>query len=188
MCLRQQTHVLRERAAERDVENLTAPAHSEDRQVARERGTDERELEGISLRLGGGEQRMRVLAIARRLDVPAGGEHDPVDLIERRLDGIEQLGQRQWHRAGEEQRALHTDAAVVAEVMKARGHSDQRTPRNCKGVSRQGRSTPVEHAIEPICAAYLLVAAPWSGCRRDHLPGRPSNAQHRRDWMSEKTW
>ena len=65
------------------------------------------------------------------LDVPARGQHDPVELIECRLDRVEELGQRQRYCAGEEQRALHADAAVIAEVVKARGHPNQRAPRIC---------------------------------------------------------
>ena len=50
------------------------------------------------------------------------GEGDPVKSIEGRLDRIRQLRQRQRQRTGEQQRTLDPHAAVVANVVKARGH------------------------------------------------------------------
>ena len=64
MLLGEQAHVLGERAAEGDVEDLDAPTHAENRQVTSECRAHERELERVPLGLGGGEQRMRVLAVA----------------------------------------------------------------------------------------------------------------------------
>lgn len=94
MTRRHQADVLDERPAERHVQHLYAAAHAEDRQLALQRRTHQRQLERIPLRLGGGKQRMRILPVPVRLDVAPGRQHDRVDRVECRPDSVDQLGQR----------------------------------------------------------------------------------------------
>ena len=90
--------VLEQRAAVGDVDELHPAADPEHRQVALDRGAHERDLEAVALghrveRLG-----MGLLAIARRVDVGAAGQHQPVEQVERFVGLLEQqLVGRQHH-------------------------------------------------------------------------------------------
>ena len=59
-------------------------AHAQHRHPAIQRPRHQLELEGVALGLGRREQRVGLLAVAARLDVATGGEHERVDRVERR--------------------------------------------------------------------------------------------------------
>ena len=77
--------MLDEVAAADDVEDLRAAAHRQDGHVTRERGLEQRNLGGIALRAHATRGRMRLVAVQRRIEVAAAGEHEPVDRVERLL-------------------------------------------------------------------------------------------------------
>ena len=121
--------VLDESAAERDVQDLDSAAHTEDWQAALERSLDELELEGIAPRLGDAQVLGRRLAVEARVDVPAAAEQDPVAGVERVFEVAADARQHHPDAAGERQRLLEADAAVVAEVVQAQREADNRFPR-----------------------------------------------------------
>ena len=74
--------VLDERPAERDVDDLDPAAHPEQRQAAVDRPPHEVELELVPVRVARAEQRMRLVAVAMRLDVVAAPDGYGVDHVE----------------------------------------------------------------------------------------------------------
>ena len=62
-------HVLDERAAQRDVEDLDPAAHAEDGQAPVERLLNKLELELVAERIGRPEMLGRILPVATRVDV-----------------------------------------------------------------------------------------------------------------------
>jgi hypothetical protein len=124
-----QREVLDERPPERDVQDLHAPAHAEDRQLAVERPLDEVELERVAVRLGRAQALVRLLSVEPRVDVATAAEDKPVAQIEHVVEDL--LDPRESHRgaAGERDRALEPDPLVVAEVVEADREADQRLPR-----------------------------------------------------------
>ena len=94
-------HVLHERPAAGDVDQLHPPADAQHRQVALDRGARKRDLERVALghrvdRLG-----VRLLAVAGGVDVSATGEDQTVDKLERRLGILDQprVGREHHHQA-----------------------------------------------------------------------------------------
>ena len=73
--------VLEQRAAERDVDQLHAPADGQHRQVARERAPQQRDLEASR---SGTVPMVSACAacVAGGIDVGAAGQHQPVDQVE----------------------------------------------------------------------------------------------------------
>ena len=69
--------VLIERAAERDVQQLVAATDREHRHASVHRGIDERELEAVGDVIDPVDRRMRILAVAARIDVGTAGQHEP---------------------------------------------------------------------------------------------------------------
>ena len=107
-----QAHVLDQRPPERDVEDLDAAAHAQDRQPAVERPLDELELVGVAARLGRREVLRRLLSVEARLDVPAAAESDPVAGVEGIVEeGAVHARQDERDAAGERERTLEPDAA-----------------------------------------------------------------------------
>ncbi len=78
--------VLVQAAAPGHVDDLHAPADAEHRKLQRGRGVQQRELGGIALRAHAGELRQGLGTVAGRVDVPAPGEHEPVQPRQRVLD------------------------------------------------------------------------------------------------------
>ena len=77
--------VLVERAAERDVEQLHPAADPEQRHVALQRPPRQRELEGVALGPGALRLRVRLGAVAGRVDVGAAGQEQRVDAVEQHV-------------------------------------------------------------------------------------------------------
>ena len=121
-------HVLDERAAEGDVEDLDPAAHPEDRQPAVERTLGELELEDVAKRLGRREVLGRLLAVARGVDVPAAAEEDPVAHVERVLEVPVHAREAEADAAGKRDRPLEADRGVVAEVVQPQREADDRFP------------------------------------------------------------
>src|SRR5437762_3478447 len=71
--------ILIQRTAERDVEDLNAAADRENRQAARARRGDERELGGVTHGIDIAQAGMRRRPVAVRRDVFATREHQPTD-------------------------------------------------------------------------------------------------------------
>src|SRR6185437_6500566 len=74
--------MLQQGAAVGDVDQLHATADAEHRQVALDRGAHQGDFEAVALGDGVNSLRMGLLAIARRVDVGAAGEHQPVEQLE----------------------------------------------------------------------------------------------------------
>ena len=89
--------VLDEVAATEDVQQLEAAADRERRQVALERRLEQAQLAGVAVRLRGIGRRVPVGAVVGRVDVDAAREDDPVEHVERLLDGV--LARRHDERA-----------------------------------------------------------------------------------------
>ena len=87
--------VLVQVAAAHDVEQLHAAADGEGRHVARERGTQQRQLGLVAAGADAARGRVGVGAVVRRIDVGAAGEDDPVERAERLLDRVGE--RRQQH-------------------------------------------------------------------------------------------
>jgi hypothetical protein len=93
---------------------------------------------------------VRLLAVAPRLDVASRRQHDRVDRVERGVDRVTELRQRHRQTAGQQQRPVHADAAVVAEVVQARRDTDQRRLAYLTATrsgSGHSRLTPLEIAL-----------------------------------------
>ena len=80
--------VLDEVTAAEDIEELEAAADRERRQIALERGLEQRELAGIAVGLRRVGRGMTVGAVAGRVDVDPAREDDPVEDVERLLDRL----------------------------------------------------------------------------------------------------
>ena len=119
-------HVLDERAAERDVEDLDPAAHAEDGQAAVERSLDELELELVAERIGRPEMLGRILPVATRVDVSSAAEEDPVAGVQRIVEVTVDARQGEPDAAGERQRPLVADSGVVAEVVQPQRETDDR--------------------------------------------------------------
>ena len=119
-------HVLDERPAERDVQDLNAPAHAEDREPALERALGQLELELVAQRLGRREVLGRLLPVAARVDVAPAAEEDAVADVERILQVAVHPRERKPDAAHERQRPLEADPGVVAEVVQAEREADHR--------------------------------------------------------------
>src|SRR6266568_3015927 len=74
--------ILIQGAAERDVEDLNAPTDRENRQAARARRRNERELGGVTHGIDIAQARMRRRPVAVRRDVFTTREHQPADRCE----------------------------------------------------------------------------------------------------------
>jgi hypothetical protein len=138
MCLGEQADVLSQSPAERDIEHLDPAAHAEDRNSPIERLTNQLELERITLGLSRRQQRVGLLTVAAGFDVATRCQHQGVDRVEGRTDRVQELGQRHGQPAGEQHRTVHADAAVVAEVVQAGRHSDQRLGHICTAYRVRG--------------------------------------------------
>ena len=172
---------------ERDVEHLGAAADAEQRQAPLERPAGELELEGVTARLGrraaGG-----ALAVVHRLDVAAGGEHDRVELLERGVDPLGELGERDREPARLQQRALHAHPAVVAEVVQARRDADQWArarhaqhgpiSRTCQKCSWQPGARPERLSLDDVWRRGLRPRVP---CLRS-FASRTARLGRRGDW------
>ena len=80
-------------ATAQDVQQLEAAADRERRQITLERGLEEPQLACIAVGLRRVGRRMPLGAVARRVDVDAAREHDPVEHVERLLDRV----LARWH-------------------------------------------------------------------------------------------
>src|SRR6266540_123872 len=81
--------VLLKGTAEADIDQLKPAADTEDRNIVRQRALEERELDGVAALIDIGRGDI-VCAIALRVDVPATGEAQPIELIRHgvgRIDG-----------------------------------------------------------------------------------------------------
>ncbi len=130
-------HVLHERAAERDVHDLAAAAHPEQRQAPVDDPLDEVELELVAVRIGQPQSLVGLLAVAVRLDVAPASDHDRVDDVELVVDRSLDAAQDERDAAGHHERPLEADALVVAEVVVAHRQADDRLSR--AGSSKLGR-------------------------------------------------
>src|SRR5262245_57249537 len=118
--LRYEAQVLGQGPAERDVEDLDAAARPQDRQAALHGPPAKVELERVAVRLWRREQLVGRLAVAGRLDVTAASEEDSVAGVERLVEERPvQTRKHQRDAAGKGDRALMTDAGIVAEVVQA---------------------------------------------------------------------
>ena len=120
--------VLLDAAAECHVQHLGAAADREHRQVARERGLHQRELEVVALADDPDRLGVRVGAVQLWIEVGSAGEDQPVDCVERLVD----------RRAG---RHEQRDAAGVGDGLHIRrryeGSVDvPRAPRSARQVRR----------------------------------------------------
>ena len=95
--------VLVQGAPARDVQQLRAAAHAEDRHRARIGRARERELGGVQRGLDRAERGVRLRAVERRVDVRAAGQADAVHAVQQRLDRVR--AQRR-HDHGQAARAL----------------------------------------------------------------------------------
>ena len=80
--------VLDQVAAAQDVQQLEAAADRERRKVALERCLEQPELAGVAVGLRRIGRRVAVGAVVRRVDVDAAREDEPVENVERLLDGV----------------------------------------------------------------------------------------------------
>ena len=80
--------VLDDVAAAGDVEHLEATADREHRQLARERGLEQRELAAVALGVRARRLRMRLRAVLVGLQVVAAGEDQPVERVEHLVDPV----------------------------------------------------------------------------------------------------
>jgi len=116
-----------QRAAERDVHHLHPAADAQHRQVALERIVDEGQLERVAVWRDGGERRVRLRAVAGRVDVAPEAEQHAVRVVERGRAGgpVLEVGQQQRHGPGRHERAAQRDAEVVAVVGEPGGDGDR---------------------------------------------------------------
>ena len=77
--------MLVERPAAGDVEDLEAAADAEQRQVPRQGGAGQRELEPIALDPGVRGVRVGLGSVARGIEIAAAGEQQAVEQVEHRL-------------------------------------------------------------------------------------------------------
>lgn len=108
--------VLPEGAAKGDVENLHAATDGEDGAVGGNGDAGERELEGVTLGLGGDLDVEDLLAVVRGIDVLAAGEEEPVKVVQGGFDG-RRAGDR-----GEEDREAAGEADGVDVGFAGRDH------------------------------------------------------------------
>ena len=126
-------HVLVQRAAARDVEDLAAAADAEHREAERVRAADDGELEGVELRLHGPEPRVALGAVGGRVEVRAAGHADARQVVDQRRDPV--VVERRQH-----DRASRRPARPRA-----------RRPRRAPARAAAGR--PAGAAWRPSCAA-----------------------------------
>ena len=135
--------MLDQRAAQRDVEHLHAPADREGRRAVADRGTRERDVERVDVLLHAVGVGVCRLPVARRVDVGTADQHEPVEppddvvglvvgdrhleqcrlLASRALDGVEVA-------AGADER-IGAGALLLVTGDEAGRDGDQRTHRPC---------------------------------------------------------
>jgi hypothetical protein len=148
--------VLVERATERDVEHLNAPADREERPVLVERPLGERDLQPIS-RLGHlQDRRMSDFAEPRWVDVAAAREEQPVEARPERVECavVEARGEEHRHTAS----LLEGDQVGIVEMGARRGLAGGAVGGRRSGHADQG-CTPhggsVAHRLDVIWAHYV---------------------------------
>src|SRR6266487_4765005 len=135
--------ILIQGAAERDVEDLNATTDRENRQAARARRRNERELGGVTHGIDIAQARMRRRPVAVRRDVFTTREHQPADRCEGGSGAVG--GQHRWdcegNKAGSFERAhvrrVQCDAIAAIDHAARRGHGNWLSLRHDVGVGAE---------------------------------------------------
>src|SRR3989442_9317168 len=105
-----ETHVLDERAAESDVQDLDSATHAEDREAPFERALGQLELERVAARLGRHQVVGPLLPVEARVDVASAAEQTPVTGVEGVVEISVDARQDQPDASRKSDRALKADA------------------------------------------------------------------------------
>ena len=109
------SQILIQAAARRDVEQLDAPTHAEDRQIRGERPLRQRQLGGIARRVDVAQRRMPRFAEVRGIHIDPAGQTQPVQPGEQ--VGQRVFGQTQWNDHWQRARGRQRRGVVAVELV-----------------------------------------------------------------------